>query len=191
MKSFFKVLLVGSLLVVLARAAATLQPAEQAVMLFENRKVGLAVPDGFKCAVNPGQGGTAQVLITDERKTASLELLFVPDAEEQLNSARARREMLVEQFADYVDSSSEKGMQFEDLQPRTGAGTYCVFTDAKLVGQTNLPPGEYLHLTAGVKAWPGVAVIFRLFSNDTTSAGYRPLLKMLRESVHERAVPLK
>jgi hypothetical protein len=94
-------------------------------------------------------------------------------------------------FVEYVDSSTEKAMQFEELEPQTGAGTYCVFTDAKLVGQTELPPGEYLHLTTGVKTWPGVAAVFRCFSNDTTSAGYKSILAMLRESVHERPVPLK
>jgi hypothetical protein len=106
-------------------------------------------------------------------------------------NARARKEKMVELFQEYVDSSVEKAMQFEELDPRTGAGTYCVFTDASLVGKKKFPPGEFLHFTTGLKAWPGVLAIFRVFSNDTTSAEYRAAMKMLRESVQEKAVPLK
>jgi hypothetical protein len=58
------------------------------------------------------------------------------------------------------------------------------------VGRTDLPPGEYLHVTAGLKAWPGVVVIFRFFSNDTDSPGYQAIMKMLRESLQEKSVPL-
>jgi len=66
-----------------------------------------------------------------------------------------------------------------------------VFTDAKLRGRSSLPPGEYLHLTVGLKAWPGVVAVFRIFSQDTTSAEYQAILGLLRESVEERAVPLR
>jgi hypothetical protein len=96
-----------------------------------------------------------------------------------------------EMFDEYVASSTEKAMQFEELDPQTGAGTYCVFTDANLASQEKRPAGEYLHLTTGIKAWPGVVAVFRLFSNDTRSAEYQALLKMLRESVEEKAGPLK
>jgi hypothetical protein len=172
-------------------AAATLQPQEEAVFLFENRKVTIAVPPGFGYASNKDELGTCQVKLGDPKSRVSLDIVFLPDPEERLAQTRARREMLAEEFAQYVDSSSEKGMQFEELAPRSGAGTYCVFTDAKLVGKTDLPSGEYLHLTAGVKTWPGVLAIFRLFSNDTSSAEYASAMKMLRESVQEKPVPLK
>ena len=82
-------------------------------------------------------------------------------------------------------------MQFEELEPRTGAGTYCVFTDANLIGKAEVPAGEYLHLTAGLKAWPGVVAVFRLFSNETDSPEYQALMKTLRESLLERPVPLR
>jgi hypothetical protein len=66
-----------------------------------------------------------------------------------------------------------------------------VFTDAALVGKAELPPNEYRHLTAGVKAWAGVMVVFRLFSNDTASEAHRAAMRVLRESVEERPVPLR
>jgi hypothetical protein len=98
---------------------------------------------------------------------------------------------MVELFNTYVEGSVEKAMRFEELEPRRGAGTYCVFTDANLVGKTELPPNEFRHLTVGIKAWSGVLTIVRLFSQDTTSAEYQALLKLLRESVEERPVPLR
>jgi hypothetical protein len=99
---------------------------------------------------------------------------------------------MVRAFQEYVPQSAEQAMQFEELDPRTGAGTYCVFTDATLVGKPQLPANEFLHVTAGVKAWRGGYVVFKLFSNDTLSAEYRALLKMLRDSVAELPVsPLK
>jgi hypothetical protein len=129
--------------------------------------------------------------LADPKERFSLDCVFLPDPEGELGSARGRAEKLVEMFNSYVESSKEKGMRFEELEPRTGAGTYCVFTDVNLVGKTQLPPGEFLHLTAGLKAWPGVVAVFRFFSNDTTSPEYQGVLKMLRESVDEKPVPLK
>jgi hypothetical protein len=169
--------------------AATLR--EETLSLFENRKVTVAVPDGFEAVVHKGDEGIHQVVLSDAKKRVSLDIVFLPDPEEKFKQARPRREMLAEQFSDYVDSSTEKGMQFEELQPRTGAGTYCVFTDAKLIGKTDLPPGEYLHVTAGLKTWPGVFALFRLFSNDTTSPEYAAAMKLLRESVEEKLSPLR
>ena len=191
MKSSLKLFLLccGGLL--WAHAAATPAPRAETLTLFENRKVVVAVPEGFACTVNQGDAGIYQVVLSDANKRVSMDIVFLPDPEEQFNQARARREMVAEQFGEYVDSSSEKGMQFEELQPRIGAGTYCVFTDAKLVGKPELPPGEYLHVTAGLKAWPGVFALFRLFSNDTSSAEYQAAMNLLRESVQEKLGPMK
>ena len=121
----------------------------------------------------------------------TLDLLFLPDPEGKFAGARARKELINEKFNTFVESSTEKAMQFEELDPRTGAATYCVFTDANLIGKDKLPPGEYRHFTAGVKAWPGVITVFRCFSNDTTSLAYQAVLAMLKTSVDEKPVPLK
>lgn len=164
---------------------------EETLFLFENRKVLIAVPDGLQVSPIRTEDGLASVRLADAKDRVSGELTFLPDPEGRFATPRARRELMHEMFAGYVESSAEKAMQFEELEPRSGAGTYCVFTDAKLVGQSTLPPGEYLHVTTGLKAWPGVVVTFRIFSQDTTSPEYQSVLRLLRESVEERAVPLK
>jgi hypothetical protein len=164
---------------------------EESVLIFENRRVAVAVPPGFSFASSQDEAGLINLNLADSGNKVSLHVVFVPDPEERATQARARKEKMVELFKGFVASSVEQAMRFEELEPRRGAGTYCVFTDAGLVGRPSFPPGEYLHLTAGVKAWQGVIGVFRLFSNDTTSAEYLAMLKLLRGSVEERPVPLR
>lgn len=174
--------------VALAVAAAQ---REELVSILDGRRVSVAVSPGFAFKQERDAAGLVQVQLTHAGQRVNLDLLFVPDPDGQAGTARSRRERMVELFNDYVADSVEKGMQFEELEPRRGAGTYCVFTDAKLRGRTELPPGEYIHLTCGVKAWPGVMVVVRLFSNDTSGAAYQAAMRLLRESVEERPVPLR
>jgi hypothetical protein len=164
---------------------------EEAILIFENRKIAIAVPPGFEFSEGKDEAGLRHVSLATAGKKVSLDLVFVPERDGEGARSRARKEKMVELFQEYVASSVEQAMRFEELEPRRGAGTYCVFTDASLVGRQDLPAGEYLHLTAGVKSWPGVFVVFRLFSQDTTSAAYLAGLKLLRESVEERSVPLR
>ncbi len=171
--------------------ATAAEPREETLTLFEGRKVVLALPDGFVLERGGEAGGIVTVRLEDARRRLSGEIRFLPDGEHRFLAARPRKELMHEMFGEYVAASTEQGMQFEELEPREGAGTYCRFTDAKLVGKTELPPGEYLHLTVGLKAWRGVVAIFRIFSQDVTSPEYQAVLRLLRESVEERAVPLR
>jgi hypothetical protein len=171
--------------------ATAAESREEAFLIFENRKLSMLVPAGFESVMAKDESGwVAAIRFSEPKDRSSLEIRFVPDPEKRQMQARARRELMNEVFGEYVRASTEKGMQFEELEPRAGVGTYCVFTDSSLVGRTDLPPGEYLHVTAGLKAWPGVVVIFRFFSNDTDSPGYQAIMKMLRESLQEKSVPL-
>lgn len=191
MKTRFASLLLILLPVLPAAVHAAPKAHEETAFLFGNRKLAVAVPEGFGCVTSKSEGGIVTMKLSDPKDRYSVELLFLPDPEGQFSGARARREKMVELLTDYVGPSREQGMQFEELEPRTGAGTYCVFTDSALVGKQKLPPGEYVHLTSGLKVWPGVVTIFRFFSNDTASAEYRAVMKMLRESVQEKAVPFR
>lgn len=190
MKPWFRNALLA-LMVASAGHAALKNDREETLLVFDSRKISIIVPQLFSYNVTKSEEGLAGIRIVDPKEQLSIELTILPDGEGKMMNARARRERMVELFQQYVEDSVEKAMQFEELEPRMGAGTYCVFTDAKLVGRETLPPGEYHHLTVGVKAWPGVSVIFRAFSNDTKSADYQAILRMLRQSVEEKAVPLR
>lgn len=189
MKSSLTLALFFSVLAI--TATASIKTRELKIALSESREVILAVPDGFALVTGRDPTGLLGAKLSDPQEGISLDLQFLPDPDGKFASARSRAELMFEMFAGYVDSSTEEGMQFKDLEPQTGAGTYCVFTDKNLLGKTELPPGEYLHLTTGIKTWPGIATVFRCFSNDTTSEEYQAILAMLRESVHEKPAPLK
>jgi hypothetical protein len=168
-------------------AHAATKEQDQTVFLFQNRKVVISVPAGLGFSSEKAENGAMVVRVADRKETVSLSITFLPDPEERFTSARTRKEFMAENFHAYVENSVEKAMQFEELEPKTGAGTYCVFTDASLVGKSKPPRGEFLQSTAGVKTWPGVIAVFSLFSNDTASKEYRALMTMLRDSVQESA----
>lgn len=175
---------------VLAAWAAP-EAREESVFIFSNRRVAFAVPAGFSFNVERNDAGVVGVRIEQATPTgATLQVSFVADREGELVTARGRKEFMHAHFQSYLLASVDRVMQFEELQPRAGGGTYAVFTDASLVGKTP-PAGEYLLCTAGVKAWSGVGAVFTLLSNATDSPAHRSLLAMLRESAWEKPVPLR
>jgi hypothetical protein len=166
---------------------------EEFLPLTENRAIAIAVPDGFSYKAGANAKGELGIVLGNQDGSMSLTVTFKPDAENEYRQQRARTERMHEEFHSYVAESSEQAMQFAELEPKVGAGTYCVFTDARLKGKpaSEYPKGEYLNLTVGVKAWNGVVATFTLFSNGTDSDQYRALLRVLRESLHEKLPPLR
>jgi hypothetical protein len=164
---------------------------EEVVPLTESRRLFVAVPEGFTYSAKTDEIGAINLQLAAPGDAVTVHVLLLPDPEEKLKGARARKEKMVELFQEFVEGSVEKAMQFEELSPRAGAGTYCVFTDAKLVDKTELPAGEYHHLTSGLKACSGVVAVFRIFSNDTKSTEYLAAMKLLRDSLNEKVGPLR
>lgn len=158
------------------------------MFIFQNRKITIAVPSDLGFSSNKNERGIISFRLGHPREKISLEVAFLPDPDGRFTTARNRKEFMNDTFQDYLADSVEKAMQFEELDPALGSGTYCIFTDAKLVGH-KIPRGEYLHTTTGLKAWPGVVAVFTLFSNDTTSKEYREVMAMLRLSVTEVLPP--
>lgn len=194
MKSFL--VYVSSFLVFAAGALGAARRApqekpEQSIPLAEGRSVVVALPEGFTMTPAVDVGGVPQVHFRDRDGQISGELTFLPDAEGRFSTAFSRRELMHQMFQEFREDSVEEAMQFEELKPKVGQATYCVFTDRKLVGQTELPPNEFLNVTVGVKAWPGAVALFTIYSNGTKSSGYSAVMSMLRESVHERVAPLR
>lgn len=166
----------------LLTAATPLSAGEESVLLYEDRRVTISVPEGFEYRRVVDKRGPT-FAITDRQLNVVLTVTLVPDLEGNFTAARARKEFLVDNFHEYLESSVEQAMQFEEMSPRAGACTYCVFTDAHLVGRKEMPPNEYLYATIGIKTGPGFAGIFTLLSNDTSSKEYRAALKILSDSV--------
>lgn len=164
---------------------------EEILLVFDQRRVALTIPQGFIYSAGKDDRGVITAKITDRKEKIDLQISFMPDPDGQYSSARGRKELMVKSFQRYVSGSVEKAMQFEELDPRVGGGTYCVFTDSDLVGQATPPPHEYFKSTVGIKSWPGVIAVFTLLSNDTKSDEYLAALNILRESVAERPGPYR
>lgn len=183
-KSFAILLLACSLL------AAEPAERDETIFLFQNRKVTVAVPPGLGFLSSKDDRGVISIRLGHPKDKISLQMTFLPDPEGRFATARSRKEFMNDTFHEYVAASVEKGMQFEELDPKVGGGTYCVFTDARLVGKSKLPRGEFLQTTTGLKAWPGVVAVFTIFSHNTTSEEYVAVMDMLRNSVQERPSPM-
>jgi len=177
----------------LAAPASVLAAAqrEEILELAPGRRVTIAVPAGFVVERARDPAAPLELRLRDAAGAVSLDLAFLPDPEGRAATPRARRERLVELFEEHVSASVEQAMRFEELEPRRGAGTWCLFTDRALVGRVELPPNEYRLLAVGVKAWSGVMVVFRLFTQDAESPAHRAAWGLLRESVEERLAPLR
>lgn len=182
------------ILLALVLGPGALQAAKEhteTLFLFENRRVTFVMPSGFGFSSSKDDRGIFTVLIADAKDRAVLQMTFLPDPQNRLAAARAQNEFIFENFREFVALSREKAMQFEDLKPKIGAGTYCVLSDEALAGKEKVPSGSYKYSTIGVKTWPGVAAAFTLLSNGTATKEHQTLLTLLRESVREIPAPAK
>lgn len=167
------------LLPVLGGAAAP----EEKVEIVPGLQVTVAVPEKWTSA-RSAEGGYPSLLLRSEANALTLQVSFFPDANGLMADEEMQLVMLGELVGPYIADSVEKGAQMKPLSPRRGSGLYCVFTDAKLVGLTELPPNEYRHATTSLKIGNGWFAVFTLLSQDTTSSDYRAALGVLKDSLH-------
>jgi hypothetical protein len=123
---------------------------EESLLLFDQRRVGVNVPAGFLYSASKDEHGVISARLSTPKDTISLQISFLPDIDGEYATARGQKEIMVKSFQQYVVGSVEQGMHFEELQPRNGSGTYCIFTDAKLVGAAT--PGP--KLVGATPPWP-------------------------------------
>lgn len=163
-------------------AAATAAIAAE-LPLYGGQVLTVDLPKGWtlESGANPEGLITARVASRDAQ--VSLQITFFPDAEGRLGREADQRKIVEEIAARYVPDSVEQEVRLVPLRSRHGAGFYCVFTDAKLVGQVELPPSEYRHATTGLRASAGWFGLFTLFSQNTDSPDYRAGLDLLRHSL--------
>jgi hypothetical protein len=184
MRPSFPAALAASLL-----AALPLAGKEETLIVLVDHKVSIDVPSGFEYSSSRDDRDVISVKITDPKQKIILSVSFLPDQEARLATESGQKDFLANAYVQYAEGSVENSYNFKDLAPRSGTGTYCVFTDSSLAGKKPLPPDEYLNITTGVKAWSDCFLVFSLLSNDTTSKEYQAALKMVRESFEEKNPP--
>ena len=184
MKPSFKFLALFSLLAIDARLLAKDPARTETLFLFQNRRVAIAVPEGYVYSSGRDARGIITAKLVDPKQKLELQVSFQPDADGRLATEAGQMAFLAQVCRPYVDGSVERSYNFKALEPNRGSGTYCVFTDAGLVGKEP-PKGEFVNVTTSVKSSPGLAIIFTLLSNDTASKEYQAALKLLKESFEE------
>jgi hypothetical protein len=157
---------------------------DETFRIFQDRRITVSVPEGFSYETNRTDEGLVTVKITDAKQQIDLQVSFLPDRTGRLANETGQKEFLAQACQEYAEGSVEQSYEFENLRPQIGSGLYCVFTDKKLVNKQP-PAGEYVHVTSGVKAWPGCFLVFTLLSNDTDSKAYRASLRLLKDSFIE------
>jgi hypothetical protein len=179
-----------SLWVVLALAPAV-SAKEETLILFQDHNLTIDVPEGYLFSSGRDERGIISVKISDPKEKIDLQVSFFPDAKNRLATEEGQMSSVAELCQPYAEGSVEKSYDFKALEPQSGTGTYCVFTDASLVKKMPFPPGEFLNVTCGVKSWPGCYLIFTLLSNDTTSKEYQTAMKLVKASFAEKPDPGK
>ena len=153
-------------------------------LLLGDRRVTIAVPDGYIYSSGHDEGGVIMVNIADAKRKIELQVRFQSDPDSRLGAEAQQMEYLADVCRQYAEDSVERGYDFKALAPHNGSGTYCSFTDASLAGHEP-PKGEFLHVTTGVKAWPGWALVFTVLSNDTDSKEFQSALRLVKDSFEE------
>ncbi len=154
-------------------------------LLLGDHRVTIAVPDGYIYSSGRDDQGAIMVKITDAKEKIDLQVRFQPDPDSRLGAESQQMDFLAKICQQYAENSVEKSYDFKQLEPSHGSGTFCAFTDVTLVGHEP-PKGEFLHITTGVKAWLGWALIFTVLSNDTDSKEYQTALKLMKDSFEEK-----
>jgi hypothetical protein len=172
-------------LLLAAAPARAAKEYKETLFLFENRQVVFTLPAGFGFSTTKNDQGLFTVHIADAKKRVAMQMTFLPDAQSQLADSRSRKEFIFQNFQERVEPSVEKAMQFQELEPKTGAGTYCVLTDEALAAMKKVPKDEFRNSTIGLKTWPGVAAVFTVSSNGTATKEYQTVLALLREGIRE------
>lgn len=184
MRSPFKIL--AALLALAATASLGAREKSRDETLFlEDHKVTITVPEGYVYSSGRDDQGVIMAKLTDAKEKIDLQVRFQTDTGGLLGSEAQQMEFLATICRQYAEGSVEKSYDFKALAPRRGSGTYCSFTDATLAGRRPIPKGEFLHVTTGVKAWTGCALIFTVLSNDLDSKEYQTALKLVKESFEE------
>jgi hypothetical protein len=158
---------------------------DETVAPFQDHRIVIGVPEKYGFESSRSANGLLTVRINDPQHRIDLVVSFFPDTNGRLADGDGQRGFVADASRQYAEGSVEMNYDFKNLKPRTGSGLYCVFTDASLVRKLPLPPGEYLKVTSGVKAWSGCFLLFTLLSDNTTSEEYQTALRLVQESFEE------
>ncbi|RME72069.1 MAG: hypothetical protein D6781_02910 [Verrucomicrobia bacterium] len=144
-------------------------------------KIRIDVPTGYSLDTEVNRAGITVVKLENPVWHIAVSAGIVPERDPDNTSAAWQDNRLVGFLADLLAESDATEYTFAPLNPIVGTGRFCVFTEAETPASTP-DPDDYHHLTAGIKAWRGVTIIFQILSNDVTSPEYQEVFRLFTHS---------
>src|SRR5262249_24559087 len=109
---------------------------------------------------------------------------FFPDSTHRLSTRAAIEHEMHRAYDSYLSNAVEKSLQIEFVTTSDGLVGYTTLTDRKFVSR-DVPQGERLYLTVGIRSWNGVFVVFTLESNHRDSSRYKKALDLVLSGLRQ------
>lgn len=166
-------------------SAGAARAEERSVAIFEGRKISASVPKGWKFGeASDPRTGVQTLEWLDPSGEVQLDISFLPDSKGRLATRAGLEAEMKRTFPFYLAEAVEREMKFTSLETADGRCEYTSFTDRRLVGR-EIPEGERLISTTGIRSWKGVYLLFTLLSNSRDTEAFRRALEIVRSGVKE------
>lgn len=170
------------LLLLVATGSFAIAQTDQTVTIPGRHHFSILVPAGYSFRVERDRENNAAVFMENPVWGISITAFLISDREHPLTTTDWQRNELISRVAGAFAQAKEADYNIQPLHPVSGTGVFCVFTDGTYKRVEDLPPGEFLHLTGGVRAWRGCFVYFQIMSNDLTSPEYQEAFGLFETS---------
>jgi hypothetical protein len=161
-------------------AGLAVAQVQRTLVLPAGPKFSITVPMGYSYKTDFDQEGNARVLMENPIWQIQIAAIAIADPDPAITSSEWQKNQLISRLAAALPLAKEKDYNFRPLNPRTGTGVYCQFSDAELTKDDKLNPGEFLHLTGGIRSWKGCWVHFQILSNDVSSEEFREVMDLFK-----------
>jgi len=156
--------------------------SEEFVTVPGRARLSIFVPAGYSFSCERDVDKNADVRMENPIWPIAITAFIIADSNPAVVTEEWQRNEVISRIASALPDAKEKDYNFQPLHPVSGTGVFCVFTDARYKRVADLPAGEYMHLTGGVKAWRGCYVFFQIMSNDLTSPEYLEAFQLFETS---------
>lgn len=136
------------------------------------------VPAGYSFETDTTQDGQLYIRMENPVWPIFVAVVFAPESLVPAKTEEEQRNLLVTQAAEILAQSKEQDYHFLPLNPVSGSGVYCVFSEPGSRKPEDLKPNEFLHIVAGVKTVRGVVMYFRIMCNDITTPEYQEIFDL-------------
>jgi hypothetical protein len=173
-----------AMFVLLLLATVGVAPAQtqQSVKIPGGGRISILVPPGYSFRVERDTEDNAAVFMENPVWPINITAFIIAERDPAITTAEWQQNQLISRVADALPQAKEQDYNFQTLHPSSGTGVFCVFTDSTYKKPQDLPLGEFLNLTGGVKAWRGCFVFFQIMSNGTTSSEYQEAFQLCEKS---------